>query len=405
MSKKEEIKSTPNQEFSILGGPEGTPFDDGLDIVFSNDTNVESSIIQDVPKIDQDKDNEVEETDSPAKVEKPTEKKEAKKTEEKPELKEPKKEPKKQEEEEEEETEDQTDTNTQEEEEGGLHSFYSWAADQGLLETIEDGKKVETEDDLKEVISKTITKGIEEYKSSHPEDVQKFLDYVEAGGNPRDFHRLYYEEASWKDADLSNEDHQEQIIRAALNRTGMDKDDIDEQIRDLKDLGKLENLAKKHLPKLIAEEDSEKQSLVEAQKEYQKRETEKAKKAWDDFKDNLYKKEEVNGFKLTPKVKDDLWNYMTKVDRKTGKTPLQLHNETNQDAQVLYAYLAMNNWDISKLEKQVKTKVTSELSKKLKNVTDSRSKISKGSSDNFTEQRSGKNNFSAFKSAIQNNLI
>lgn len=401
MSKEKENKTTPNQEFSLLSGPAGTAFDDGMSMEFIDETS--SNFIENKTPVVTD---EHQDTTEIVDESKDTEEKKEPVKETKPETK-GKTEPKKETKEEVEETEEPVNTNTQEEEveETGLHSFYSWAAEQGILDTVDEGKVIETEEDLKEVVSKTINKGIEEYKSSHPEEVQKFIEFVDNGGNPRDFHRLYYEEASWKDADLENESHQEQIIRATYERTGMDKDDIESQIQDLKDLGKLDTLAKKMLPKLIAEEDRDKESLLEAQKEYQRRQAEQAKKAWDDFKDNLYKKEEVNGFKLTNKVKDDLWNFMTKVDKKTGKTALQQHNETNQDAQVLYAYLAMNNWDITKLEKQVKTKVVSDLSKKLKNVTDSRNKISKGFGENFEDKRNAKNNFSLFKTAVNNNLI
>lgn len=39
----------------------------------------------------------------------------------------------------------------------------------------------------------------------------------------------------------------------------------------------------------------------------------------------------------------------------------------------MYAYLAMNDWDMSKLEVKVKNKVNSELASKLSNFKDGRS--------------------------------
>jgi len=386
MSKKEENINSPEKDFNLLNmNPSESPFGDDLEMQFKDEF-VESAIIAKVPNADDHTKDTTEIVEDTKKVEAPK-KTEAKKTEEptkeveEPEL-------------------DAPNTEAGEPaEENGISAFYSWATDQGLVESIEEGKKVETEDDLKEVISTTIKKGIEEYKTSHPEEVQHFIDFVDNGGNPRDFHKLYYEQRSWRDIDTKSEENQELIVRAAYKESGWDEEDINSQVSDLKDLGKLEALSEKLHKKLIAGEDEDKKTMLEAQKEYQARQAAEAKKQWDDFKENIYKKEEVQGFKLTPKVKDDLWNFMTKVDKKTGKTPLQVHNETNTDAQVLYAYLAMNNWDISKLEKQVKTKVTSELSKKLKNVTDTRSKISGGSSDGFASEK-GKNNFSAFKSIV-----
>ena len=365
MSKKEENISSPKEDFNLLNmDPKANPFGDDLEMQFSDEFS-DTAVITKVPNADEHTKDDTEVIDESGK----------------PELKEPDPDP--------------------ETEENGIHAFYSWAAEQGLVESLSEDKKVETEDDLKEVISTTIKKGIEDYKTSHPEEVQHFIDFVDNGGNPREFHKLYYEQRSWKDIDTKSESNQELIVRAAYKESGWDDEDIESQIADLKDLGKLESLSEKMHKKLIAGEEEDKKSMLEAQKEYQQRQTAEAKKAWEDFKDNIYKKEEVQGFKLTPKVKDDLWNFMTKVDKKTGKTALQVHNETNTDAQVLYAYLAMNDWNIEKLEKQVKTKVTSELSKKLKNVTDTRNKISGGGSESFAGERS-KNNFSAFKSIVNN---
>lgn len=389
---KEKVNTsvTTDESFNILDMNPTNPFNDGLDMTFADDV-IESAIIKDIPKGDEPKD------DNPANTEIINDDKDPKDKEKLVDKKVDKPDPKK--------TDDTpTTTEVDDTEEGTLHTFYNWLHENGVVESLEEGKTVESEDDLKGVISTTIKKGIEDYKSSKPEEVQKFIDFVDNGGNPREFHRLYYEQRSWKDLDTKSESNQELIVREALKASGWDDEDIDSEISDKKDLGKLEPLAQKFHKKLIAGEEEEKESLIEAQKEYQKRQTELANKQWNDFKEDLYKKEEVQGFKLTPKVKDDLWNFMTKVDKKSGKTPLQIHNETNTNAQVLYAYLAMNNWDIKKLETQVKTKVTSELTKKLKNITDSREKFAKGGSEKLGSDRPN-NSFSGFKTALQNNQI
>lgn len=401
MSKKEENLGKPGEEFNLLNiDPNKTnPFMDNLEIEFQDEV-VETAIIKEVPITDEHTEG-TENIEGDEKKEKNPEKKVDNKTPEKKEAKP---------EEPTDTTELETETTTEVEEHGevteesNLHTFASWAADEGILEPLAEDEKINSEDDLKKIVARTINKGIEEYKNSHPEEVQTFIDFVDNGGNPRDFHKLYYEQQSWKDIDPSVEANQELIVREALKQTGWDEEDIDSEITDKKDLGKLESLAEKFHKKLVAGEEAERKEMIEAQKHYQEKQRIEAKKQWDEFKDNLFKKEEVQGFKLTNKVKEDLWNFMTKPDRKTGKTPLQTHNETNVDAQVLYAYLAMNNWDITKLEKQVKTKVTSELSKKLKNITDSRNKISGGGTDGFKKE-SSKANFSLFKSAIDNNQI
>jgi len=397
--KKKEVKEVENPfgAFDALKmDPKSSPFGDNLEMVFED----EHTPKIETPKKKEEVTNEVEETkDKPApKVED--------KEKSKVDTKDPKVSKPESVVEETEETEEVEEETEEAVEENNLHIFYSYLSEEGLVVPLEEGKKVESEDDFKSVIQNTINTGIESYKSSHPEDVQKFIEFVDNGGDPRMFHKLYYEQRSWKDVDPSKEPNQELVIREAYALAGWDQEDIDAEIQDKKDLGKLGPLAEKLHKKLIASEDENKESLLEAQKEYRKAQEAKANKEWDEFKDNLYKKEELNGFKLTKKLKDDLWDYITKPDKKSGKTKLQAHNETNTDSQFLYAYLAMNNWDMSKLEKQVKTKVTSELAAKLKNTTDSRSKVSKGTSDGFKDKKTdGKNPFSAFKTAIDQNLI
>ncbi len=416
MSKEKEDKKVENPfgQFDLLDlNKKTSPFGDSLEMEFIDEADPNS--IKSVKKDDNKEGNEVEET--PASTEKDkketkvTQKKEDKK--EAPKKEEPvKKEEKKKEEDKKTEIEASDEVNEIEEQEeeaeevNPLQAFASFLDEKGVVK-LEDGKPVESEDDLVNVIQNEIKSGIEGYKNSMPEDAQKFFEFIEAGGDPKMFHKLYYEQRSWKDVDPTKEANHEAIVREALERSNWDPEDIDAEIQDKKDLGKLATLAEKFHKKLVAGEEEDKKSLVEAQKEYQRRQQEHAKKEWDTFKDNLYKQEELNGFKLTPKLKDELWSFMTKTDRKTGKTPLQLHNETNTNAQFLYAYLAMNNWDMSKLEKSIKTKVTSELASKLKNASDNRSKISRGQTDSFKDKKGaeGKNAFSAFKTAIENNYI
>ena len=75
-----------------------------------------------------------------------------------------------------------------------------------------------------------------------------------------------------------------------------------------------------------------------------------------------------------------------------------INNEKNKDAQFLYAYLDVMNWDLSKLEKSVKTKVTSELRKNLNKFTDTRTKMSKQGKTEYQENEEP--TFEAFRSLI-----
>lgn len=366
------------KEFNILD----TPFGDGLELVvndeFSNDFKENNSVTQPL-------------------IEEPLE--------ELPidEIKEDKKEiPKEVKQEEFNETPKVETKETNTEESSSLKVFASWLGDKGLVdydeETFED-----SEDGLKKLMSSTVEREVENYKNSLPEDVHKLVEFIEAGGNPKNFLDVYYGNASWSDFDIDDEFSQKTVLKEYLKAQGEDEEDINETIDTYEVSGILEKKAKTALNKLQNYERDYQNQILEQQKRYDSEQKALNKKQYDAFKEALYSKEEIQGFKLTPKLKDNLWDFIMKPD-KTGKTGLQKHNETNENAQFMYAYLAMNDWDLSKLEKQVKNKVSSELASKLSNFKDGRSKLKTGQSDGFSGEKSS-NNFSAFKQALDKGAI
>lgn len=298
----------------------------------------------------------------------------------------------------------------EEKEESSLKVFASWLGEKGIVdydeETFED-----TEDGVENLVIGSISKGIQEYKNSLPEDFHKLVEFVEAGGNAKNFIDLYYNNNSWEDFEINDEKSQREVVEEflkgqAADNTGNiskeDLEDINETLDTYEVSGIMEKKAKIALNKLQVGEKNYKSQIVEAQKKYDIEQRAVAKKQVEDLKDTLFKKEDIQGFKLTPKLKENLWDFIIKPD-KTGKTGLQKHNETNQDAQFMYAYLAMNDWNLEKLERQVKTKINSELASKLGNFKDSRSKMKSGQTDNFAGEK--KTGFSAFKQALDNGAI
>lgn len=267
-------------------------------------------------------------------------------------------------------------------EEGTFKPFLSHMASKGILDYDEAEEIEDSEEGLEKVVSKTIKNGIDNYIQSKPEDVQKFIDFVDNGGNPKDFHKIYYEEASFKDFKIDTEENQKYVIEQGMLMEGYSKEDIEEEIEDLVDLGKLAKRAEVHHKKLVKAEDEQKELLIQAQKKYAEDQKKLKEQEFENFKKGLFEKETIAGFKITPKVKNDIWDYMTKpIDKKTGVTQYQKDiDEKGAEARYLYAWLMKTNFDITKLEKLVQTKEVSKLKSKLGNYTDSRSKVSKGGS-------------------------
>lgn len=287
----------------------------------------------------------------------------------------------------------------EEEEEGSFKPFLAHLANRGILD-YEDSEEIEdSEDGFEKVVSKTITNGINSYKQSIPEDGQKFLEFLEQGGKPADFHKHYYGDASFEEFNIDDEENQKYVIEESLKLEGYSDEEIADEIADLVDLGKLEKKATTHLNKLKKVEKENKQMLLEAQKQYAKEQEEIRAGEWDRFKKGLFEKESISGFKLTPKVKQDLWEYMTKpVNKKTGETAYQKDSKENEDARYMFAYLLKNKWDVKSLEQQVETKAVSKLKSKLANYTDTRQKISKAASTKV--ELEDENPFAAFKKVI-----
>lgn len=287
-------------------------------------------------------------------------------------------------------TEEQTNVNP-------YLEFASYMNEKGIL-YIDENEKIESEEDLERITANTVKKEVENYKNSLPEDGQKFLDFIQNGGNPSDFHKYYYQETSFKDFDLESEENQKYVVEQALKLEDYSDEEIKEEIELLEDAGRLEKKAQTFLKRLQKVEDEQKQTLLEAQKKYAKEQEDKRIQEWDQFKKGLFDKDAIGGFKITPKVKNDLWDYMTKpVDKKTGETQYQKDSISNEDARYVFAYLLKNKWDVSSLEKMVETKKVGELKSKLSGFTDSRNK-QRGPSTNVVREED--NPFSGFKKYI-----
>lgn len=250
-------------------------------------------------------------------------------------------------------------------------------SEKGILEVSTDEIE-DSEEGFQKAIEQTVNNKIKQRVGEFGDEALAFLSFIENGGNPKDFLTVYYGNQTWSDFNIETEASQKAAIRESLKLAGESPEDIEDLITEFEDNGTLEKRAKSALNKLVKFEETEKQRVLEEQKLKAEQEKAANQKYWNDFKADLEKKEDIKGFKVTPKVKDELWKFMTVTD-KTGKTAYQKAVEENKDSSLLFAYMAMNNFDISKLEKQVESKVSSKIAGIIKNYkSDSKDKISSG---------------------------
>jgi hypothetical protein len=253
----------------------------------------------------------------------------------------------------------------------------------------------ESEEGIEKLVNKTVGNRITKWVNDLPADYSKFLEFVQSGGKPKDFLNVYYGNHSWESFDIEDENKQALAVEESLRLSGEDEDEIRDMVDEWRDNGTLEKRAKSALVKLQKNEAIQKQEIVEIQKQQAVKQKEAQRQYWDGFKNDLFSRENIKGFKLTPKLKEKLWDHMTAIDRSTGKTAYQNSIDNNNEASLLFALQSMLDFDISKLEKQVETKVSNKFGKMLKNYSKtSKEKISGGSTYGNED---GSNPFAAFR--------
>lgn len=254
----------------------------------------------------------------------------------------------------------------------------------------------DSEKGVEKLVKKTVENRINKWVDALPDEYQKFLEFVQNGGRPKDFLDVYYGNHTWEGFSTEEEASQKVVVAEALRLAGDSEEDINEMIEEWSENGTLAKRAKSFLPKLQKNENAQKESILKEAEANKKAQEAAAKEYWDTFKADLFKKEEVMGFKLTPKLKEKVWNHLTSIDPKSGKTAYQESVEKNKDAIILFALQSATGFDKAALETQVKTKVSKEFNNLLKNYSKStKEKISSGTPNEDYET----NPFSAFKNA------
>lgn len=250
----------------------------------------------------------------------------------------------------------------------------------GILDfNSEDPDFTDSEDTIDKLVEKTRDNRVNKWAESLPQEFNDFLDYVQGGGKPKDFLNIYYGNYSWEGFNLETIEAQRLAVKESLILGGESPEDAEDVVKMFEHNSILDAKAKTALSKLQKNEAFEKENLLKKQKDFVEKQEKARKEQFESFKKDLFSKEDLMGFKLTPKLKDQLWDFMTIIDKKTGKTGYQVATETNKDSSLLFALQAMKGFNIGSLEKQVQTKVSNNIGQILKNYsTDSKSKISKG---------------------------
>lgn len=289
---------------------------------------------------------------------------------------------------------------SQEGETSQLGVIANFLKDEGIVDFEEEDFE-DSEEGFQKIIQNEISKGIEKYKQDLDPLAQEFIEYVDKGGDPQKFVK------ATSDVDFSKidvkmisgkENLQKQLVAELMRREGFSQDEILSDIQDFVDGGLIGKRANRALSKLKTMQTSQRKSLLKEQETAALRKEEEHKTFLSSLKDDIDNREEIAGFSIGKKKKD-FYDYITKPDRKTGKTRLVMDSEKDEDSQLKMAWLYYNKFDFTKIEKKARTKATSSLKANLERASNISTKKLK--SKTRTKATDGDIDFSLFENALK----
>ena len=195
-----------------------------------------------------------------------------------------------------------------------------------------------------------------------------------------------------------SEQKQKQLVAELMRREGFDQDEILSDVQDFVDGGLIGKRANRALKKLKQMQLSDRKALLKEQETAATNKEADYKNFLSSLKEDIDNREEIAGFSIGKKKKD-FYNYITKPDRKTGKTRLVMDSEADQDSQLKMAWLYYNKFDFTKIEKKARTKATSSLKANLERASNISTKKLK--SKTRTKATDGDIDFSLFENALK----
>ncbi|WP_428743144.1 hypothetical protein [Tenacibaculum sp.] len=300
---------------------------------------------EDDPEIEQEEQEteEVEEEEEQEEKEKPTETKETEETEEK-----------------------------EEDEKNGIEDTESSELDifNSVNDLLEEEELIFIDEDAKydanaKGLAKMMRDNMEKYKEKLELDFVKKEDEIrksyESSGNLK-----------FSNMDPENSDQAEEMLKEYFKQTGFEDDEIEEKLKELKDLdtiSKEAKIAKRYLSK-------KEEALDKAEKERKNQEEAERQSQIEEYiqgiKDSIDSTEEMAGFAMTNKIKKDFKNYLFEKD-KDGKSKAQKANE-DPNRRLKLAFLDFIEFNKKDFEIKAKTEVSNELKKKVSRFTNDNAK-------------------------------
>lgn len=207
--------------------------------------------------------------------------------------------------------------------------------------------------------------------------------------------QMFNNEQIVDNVDLSNEVNQERVVRLYLAKTGMDEDEIEDQLTFAKDNDRLGSYAKKYHGKLVERMQHERATLAQdnAQRvqEVQQKEQQRQQQYASVLEDSI-KKGEIEGYPINETTASDLFDFVLSKPHvlPNGQriTDFEFKLATMRQEEpskfLAIARLVQNDLDLTPMKRKGVTEETNSIFNDLKTKTKKSTKGTKSNQDLFT---------------------
>ena len=207
--------------------------------------------------------------------------------------------------------------------------------------------------------------------------------------------QMFNNEQIVENVDLNNEVNQERVVRLYLAKTGMDEDEIEDQLTFAKDNDRLGSYAKKYHGKLVERMQQERASLAQdnAQRvqEVQQKEQQRQQQ-YASVLEESNKKGEIEGYPINESTASDLFDFVLSKPhvlpngQRITDFEFKLATMRQEDPSkfLAIARLVQNDLDLTPMKRKGVSEETNSLFNDLKNKTKKSTKTNRSEQDAFS---------------------
>jgi hypothetical protein len=207
--------------------------------------------------------------------------------------------------------------------------------------------------------------------------------------------QMFNNEQIVENVDLNNEVNQERVVRLYLAKTGMDEDEIEDQLTFAKDNDRLGSYAKKYHGKLVERMQQERAFLAQdnAQRvqEVQQKEQQRQQQYASVLEESI-KKGEIEGYPINESTASDLFDFVLSKPhvlpngQRITDFEFKLATMRQEDPSkfLAIARLVQNDLDLTPMKRKGVSEETNSLFNDLKNKTKKSTKTNRSEQDSFS---------------------